>query len=216
MRSRSWEPKTLSQQRRKPHTNLETGKTAQKQLRSFCCRNLNVLRPLLLAFGVPWPWQESSTSSQWGAGSREMNRTIAIALAWLMVAPSVGACFKTTRNFRAVNREAVNQLTIGMSKEEALAVMGTSSTWVCDVGITWCYLVPLAWERVTNPHRTETARTADGTVVEIAFYQTDTRKADRATTDDELTPLVFEKGQLAGWGWSFLEQNVKRYEIRIR
>ena len=45
---------------------------------------------------------------------------------------------------------------------------------------------------------------------------TDVKRVDGAITDDELTPLVFDDGKLIGWGSSFLEVNIQKYEIRIR
>jgi hypothetical protein len=71
-------------------------------------------------------------------------------------------------------------------------------------------------ERLNNPYRTETSHTADGTFVEILLYYTDRQSADGGITNDELTPLVIEGGVLAGWGWSYLEQNVEKYRIELR
>jgi hypothetical protein len=51
--------------------------------------------------------------------------------------------------------------------------------------------------------------------VEILFYYTD-RQADGGITNDELTPLVFERGELVGWGWSYLDQNVEKYRVEMR
>ena len=47
------------------------------------------------------------------------------------------------------------------------------------------------------------------------FYQTETRKADGAIADNELTPIVLEDGRLVGWGWIFLRQNTERYDIKL-
>ncbi len=95
-------------------------------------------------------------------------------------------------------------------------MVGTDSTWVC-LGGPACLLLPMIYlEKATNPHRTELAQTPDGTEVEILFYQTETRLADGAIADDELTPLVLEDGHLAGWGWIFLRQNAERYAIELR
>jgi hypothetical protein len=71
-------------------------------------------------------------------------------------------------------------------------------------------------KRINNPYKTEANRTVDGVSVEVLFYYTDQRELDGIITDDELTPLVIEGGVLAGWGWSFLDQNVEKYRIELR
>ena len=53
-------------------------------------------------------------------------------------------------------------------------------------------------------------------IFEVIYYVTDVKNDDGAITDDELTPLVFDEGNLIGWGWSFLQNNVQKYEIRMR
>ncbi len=135
----------------------------------------------------------------------------------LTVSLSVAALACTTpANFRAKNRERLNQLSVGMTKTEVLSIMGTRSAWLCTGGAACLVLPALYLERATNPHRTESQRTSKGLLIELVLYQTDTKSADGATTDDELTPFLFEDGVLVGWGWSFVEQNVERYEIRMR
>jgi hypothetical protein len=145
-------------------------------------------------------------------GKRVRGRAVAV-LALVLIA--VG-CITTPANFRARNRGRMNLLSIGLSKREVLEIMGTRNMWVCTYGPACVVLPMLYMERATNPHRTETAKASDGTALEIYFYQTDTRTADGATTDDELSPLVFENGRLAGWGWTFLRQNAERYQISVR
>jgi len=41
-------------------------------------------------------------------------------------------------------------------------------------------------------------------------------QADGYTTSDEMTPLVFENGILIGWGSRFIDENIRKYEFRIR
>ena len=50
---------------------------------------------------------------------------------------------------------------------------------------------------------------------EVWFYITDWQP-DGYTTLDEMTPLVFEDGKLVGWGSRYLDENIKKYELRIR
>ena len=103
---------------------------------------------------------------------------------------------------RADNREKLNGLSAGMSKQEVLNIMGTETTQAQS-------------SVITNPYRTEMHRSSEH-VFEILFYYTDIQKKDGAITDNELAPLVVIDGKLDGWGWSHWE-NVKRvYEIEAR
>ncbi|TXH48363.1 MAG: DUF3192 domain-containing protein [Cellvibrionales bacterium] len=109
----------------------------------------------------------------------------------------------STSEIRAENRQKLTSLSPGMSKEEILSIMGTK-TIKADTGVV-----------VTNPYRTEMYK-SNGHAFELLLYYTDIQKADGAITDDELTPLVMKDGKLDGWGWSYWNDIVKKYEIRIR
>ena len=74
---------------------------------------------------------------------------------------------------RYKNTQNVKKLKNGMTKEEVYKIMGE----------------PLMYEQYARPN--------------IWFYYTDWDWADCAKTKSEMTPLVFEKGKLAGWGRSF-------------
>ena len=130
--------------------------------------------------------------------------------------PSVG-------DVQVQNRENLNRLSTGMTREEIEALMGTETiqtyryqkdrlNWRREV---WVYKA-VPYLKITQPHRTESLRASDGTQVEILYYYTDRKKLDDVISEDELTPLILEQGQLVGWGWSYLKQNVERYEIGIR
>ncbi len=116
-------------------------------------------------------------------------------------------------SFRAGNRMNLLKLSPGMSKTEVLDAMGVGEQRVC---------CPL--RTVTNPHRTE-AYSAGGSRFEVLYYYTD-KKTDSShdpyssnasnVQDDELLPIVIKDGKLEGWGWSFWNDTVNRYEIRIR
>jgi hypothetical protein len=132
----------------------------------------------------------------------------------------------TLDTVRTENRERLSQLSVGMPKAEVLGAMGTETiqtytqsalpsgkgTKTIPVEIRTRY----RGERINNPYRTETSHTAGGAFVEILLYYTDRQSADSAITNDELTPLVIEAGVLAGWGWSYLDQNVEKYRIDFR
>ncbi len=68
---------------------------------------------------------------------------------------------------------------------------------------------------VNNPYKTEFYK-SQGRNIETIYYYTEKKKADDCVTDDELTPLVFVDGKLDGWGWSYWQDLVKKYEIRLR
>ena len=100
---------------------------------------------------------------------------------------------------RADNRERLNTLSAGMSKQEILDTMGTET-------------IEAQGSVITNPYRTEMHR-FDGHVVEVLLYYTDIQRKDGAITDNELTPLVLIDGELDGWGWSHRDDVRMRYGI---
>jgi len=104
----------------------------------------------------------------------------------LVLVVVLSGCYSLTRS---INRSKLLKLDIGMEVEQALLVMG-------------------------RPYRTETLQGKDK-VLMIYYYYTDIKAADVGITDDELTPLVFDEGKLLGWGGSFLDSNIQKYEIRL-
>lgn len=65
--------------------------------------------------------------------------------------------------------------------------------------------------QVKNPMREERVQGGDGATLEVLYYYTDLRQRDDRITDDELTPLVFRDGKLAGKGYDYLRaQSSKR------
>lgn len=117
----------------------------------------------------------------------------------------------TMQEATAPNRTNLLKLSIGMSKAEAISAMGT-------VPATAYYRDNFGFQQsftINNPYRSEILQGKDKTF-EVLYYATDVKKDDNAITDDELTPLIFDNGKLIGWGWSFLQDNAQKYEIRIR
>ncbi len=103
---------------------------------------------------------------------------------------------------QSLNRSNLNKLSVGLSKTDALAIMGIKT-------------YNINGDIINNPYKTEIKKGENGkSNLEIVFYYTDTKKVDGAITDDELTPLVFIEGKLEGWGWTFFDDNVKKYQIR--
>lgn len=50
---------------------------------------------------------------------------------------------------------------------------------------------------------------------EIWFYITDWQ-ADGYTTMDEMTPFVFENNHLIGWGSGYIDEDLRKIELRVR
>lgn len=130
----------------------------------------------------------------------------------LILLATLGGC-ATGNSFRAENRMKLLRLSPGMTKPEVLDAMGVGEEKVC---------CPL--RTVTNPHRTE-AYSAGGARFEVLYYYTDKKTDSRNdpysqnasnVQDDELLPIVLKDGKLEGWFWSFWNDTVKRFEIRVR
>ena len=100
-----------------------------------------------------------------------------------------------------------------IEKQEAIKMMGT------DTATDWLFVgVAYGGKKkwiINNPYRSEILQGKDGTL-EVIYYYTDVKSADDAITDDELTPLIFKNDILLGWGQSFLNDSIQRYEIRVR
>ncbi len=95
-----------------------------------------------------------------------------------------------------INRKNLMKLSIGMSKQEVLNIMGTKT-------------MHILYGAVNNPYRSEMLRLENGKTLELLYYYTDIKRRDNCITDDELTPLVFHNGELIGWGWSFVQEHIK-------
>ena len=78
------------------------------------------------------------------------------------------------------NRENVEKLKKGMSKDEVIAVMGE----------------PVTGEVYCKPN--------------VLFYYTECKWSDGNITSDECTPLVFEKDKLVGIGADFYKDYVQK------
>lgn len=136
----------------------------------------------------------------------------------LLIGGGVGAGLALSKHsvsqVTSINRQHLLKLSIGMNKEEAIRIMGDkpmganyteiSSHRKITRGIT-----------ITNPYRSETLQGKDKTF-EVLYYVTDDKASNGVITDDDLTPLVFDNGKLIGWGQSFLQDNIQKYEIRLR
>ncbi len=122
-------------------------------------------------------------------------------------------------DIRNTNRENLNKLSLGMTKQDALKIMGQETKrgycYNAFMNVLTYGIASGCNEQINNPYRSEILKGKDK-VFEVLYYYTDMKKGYGGITDDDLTPLVFDDGKLIGWGWSFLQDNVQKYEIRMR
>ena len=124
-----------------------------------------------------------------------------------ILAMLVSGCATPLHQKIAPNRENLLKLSIGMSKEESIRIMGTKAFSTYSQG----NLLGLpSYLTITNPYRSEILKGKDDKIFEVIYYVTDVKNDDNAITDDELTPLIFNNGKLIGWGWSFLNDSVQK------
>jgi hypothetical protein len=102
------------------------------------------------------------------------------------------------------NTKHVTQLTLGMTKEQVEAVMGTESIKIK------CWLREV---EIKNPTKTEVFG-GNGKSFEVLYYLTNTEYAGWEIVEyDDLTPLVFLDNKLIGVGELFLREVKKQYNL---
>jgi hypothetical protein len=117
-------------------------------------------------------------------------------------------CTSSLDRVRTANRRNLMKLSVGMTKEQAMATMGHNSGGG-----------RFGEPTVNSPYKSEILPGKDKTF-EVLYYYTDVEStvytANPATVrDDELTPLIFDNGKLIGWGKDFLE-DIKKNKIGAR
>ncbi len=112
-------------------------------------------------------------------------------------------CAPTIQQIQSTNRSNLNRISLGMTKSQVLDIMGTQTVKTAEGYI------------INSPYRSETT-SQNGLNYEIHFFYTDTKKNDGAITDDELTPVVYFEGKVSGYGWNYLRDNIKKYQLDIR
>ena len=89
------------------------------------------------------------------------------------------------------NRKAMISLSTGMTKNDVLEKMG-------------------------KPRKTE-LYISKGDDIEYWFYLTEGATShNRRMIETNYTPLVFVNDELIGWGSRYLDEHIKKYELRIR
>tara|TARA_B100000029_G_C17487501_1_gene927859 strand:- start:80 stop:475 length:396 start_codon:yes stop_codon:yes gene_type:complete len=97
------------------------------------------------------------------------------------------------QNFSYHNRARLQLITPGMEKDDVLKAMDSNAKAIMEDGMI-----------LSNPFKTETFSNAEGTTIEVLFYYTEVIEPDKLVNEDELTPIVFTKGKVSGWGKSYL------------
>jgi hypothetical protein len=133
-----------------------------------------------------------------------MKKVVVVSVLFVLIA----GCTSSLDRVRTANRRNLLKLSVGMTKEQALAIMGNKSGGG-----------RFGEPTVNSPYKSEILPGKDKTF-EVLYYYTDVEStiytANPATiTDDELTPLIFDNGKLIGWGADFLE-DIKKYKIGDR
>jgi hypothetical protein len=123
------------------------------------------------------------------------------------------ACAPQISKIRSRNAQTLTRLEVGMTRDQVLDLMGREMVRVKVTTSDDPYEFELA--DIPHPYRTESYEAA-GSRFEVLYYLTSETSRDRAITDDELTPIVLIDGRVDGWGWGFWNDQVRRYEIRVR
>ena len=82
----------------------------------------------------------------------------------------------TADSVRAVNRQHLALLSLGMPKAEVLQVMGTNTITTMDYDGNIGQYGQNIRQTINNPYRVETLKGKDGEVYEVLFYYTDLKK----------------------------------------
>jgi len=153
-----------------------------------------------------------------------------VGIAWIvLLAACASATTRSAGGFREQNRVNVQRLTIGMSRDQVLSIMGTESlerpagtegsgvvrTERDTLGVTQVQ-IPLGARApaLYNPMRSATFE-AGGQSWEVLYYYVRMVEDDDRVTDDELEPVVLRNGYLAGLGWAYWTEAAREAGIPL-
>lgn len=133
-----------------------------------------------------------------------------IALVSLLAA--AGACSTLMKDpleqLRTANQQNLAKIAPGMTRMEVESVMGGARA---GGKLPEVLFGRVQYLEAKNPMREETLSGADGAEYLVLFYYTDAKKLDDKITDDELTPVAFRDGKVAGVGYGFLAPRAPKY-----
>jgi hypothetical protein len=124
-----------------------------------------------------------------------MVRYVARMMVMVLALFSVGAHAETLKlgTLAVQNQSNLTKLSVGMSKEQAIKIMGT------DNAETRNGLVP-------NPWTTEMVKGRDGGQYEVLYYITRKNPPMMSIAKYLTTPVIFRGGKLVGWSFETLEK----------
>ena len=139
----------------------------------------------------------------------------------LLLIPVLGACsinwgFSDIGNalvndpverLRDSNKRRLAQVVVDMPRGEVDKLMGNDKAGGGLVDILHGRTQHL---QARNPMREELVSGIDGLQYEVVYYYTDLRQRDNLITDDELTPVVYRDGRVAGVGYAFLNDRAPK------
>jgi len=132
-----------------------------------------------------------------------MKKTIFLTMLLFLSA----GCISRVDKVRTINRQNLLKLSVGMDKAQALKVMGNAKA-----------AGGAGEPTINSPYKSEILQGREKTF-EVVYYYTDIKNPLYSTVvtvhDRELTPLVFDDGILIGWGWQFLDQNMKKHDVHF-
>ncbi len=128
-----------------------------------------------------------------------------------------------------LNQGRLAKLERGMAKQDALVILGSETFHGTTAGTRFVEsrdpsqpaYGPLdhsgnpgssgqRFERqrrpIRNPYRKASHRDKDGHWIEVFFYVSDDLGSRDRISDHELTPVIFRKDRLAGWGWELMTE----------
>ena len=101
------------------------------------------------------------------------------------------------------NRQNLERLSIGMSRDQVIAVMGSKT-------------IKTLWVNINSPYRIETLKDVNNQNLEILFFYTEEKDMLFTMSEDELTPVVLKEGKVEGWGRIYLAEIAPSYRYDHR
>ena len=137
---------------------------------------------------------------------------MARVIASLSLVAALAACSSLMvdplEQLRDANKQNLAKVAPGMTRMEVESVMGHEQA---GGGLPEVVFGRVQYLKARNPMREETVAGSDGAEYLVLFYYTDVRQRDDKITDDELTPIAFRDGKVAGVGYGFLGARAAKY-----
>src|SRR5438067_468743 len=133
---------------------------------------------------------------------------------WILLTVALAACstlmLDPLEQLCDANKQNIAKLSVGHTRLEVESIMGAARA---GGGLPEVLFGRVQYLQARNPMRQERLMGTDAVEYEVLFYYTDLRERDDKITDDELTPVVFRDGKVAGVGYRFLGERAPRYRV---